>query len=302
MKKVLFSLALLLLLAMAGCGEGNEKNEYKVYYKDREGFKLVEKDYSSNTEDASILVRELMEAMNKPPKTDDYKVIKSDNVELLDYSIKNKVAFLYFNSGYEQMDAVSKILFRTAIVKSLTQIEGIDYVSIYQGGELIKYSNGNIIGLMAADDFIDDADSQMSNLTWTDLKLYFADADGDGLQPQTIQVAYSKSVNIERVIVEQLIVGPNGNGVKPTLPTDATVLGVSVKNGVCYVNLNQSMSQSMVNVTAEVSIYSIVNSLCELPNINSVSIAIDGKTDVKFRETISLDTAFEPNMEIVSQP
>lgn len=302
MKKVIFSLVLLLLLMVVGCSESDEKKQYKIYYKDGEGYKLVEKTYSSETEDLAELSKELLDAMNKAPKTNDYKVIKGDKVELLDVSIKNKVVFLYFNSEYARMDSVSEILYRTAVVKALTQIEGIDYVSIYQNGELIKYSNGNIIGLMAAGDFIDDADSQMSNLTWTGLKLYFADSNGESLQSQTIQVAYSKSVNIERVIVEQLIAGPNGSGVKPTLPSDLSVLGVSVKNGVCYVNLSQTMSQSMVNVTAEVSIYSIVNSLCELPNINSVAITIDGKSDVKFRETISLDSEFEPNMDIVSQP
>lgn len=301
MKKVIFSLMLLLVLTMAGCGVSDEKNEYKVYYKDREGYKLVEKTYSSATSDPAELSKELLEAMNKSPKTDDYRVIKADDVELLDISIKNKVVFLYFNSEYDRMDSVSEILYRTAVVKTLTQIEGIDYVSIYRNGELIKYSNGNIVGLMAADDFVDDADSQMSNITWTGLKLYFANDAGDKLTPQTIQVAYSKSVNIERVIVEQLIAGPNGTSLRATLPSDLALLGISVKNGVCYVNLSSQMSSSMVNVTADVSIYSIVNSLCELTTINSVSITIDGKSDIKFRESISLDKLFEPNFDIVSQ-
>ncbi|MGN0481758.1 MAG: GerMN domain-containing protein [Lachnospiraceae bacterium] len=300
MKKLIFSFMLLLMFAVTGCG-GSEKNEYKVYFKDREGYKLVEKTYQATATDLAELSQELLEAMNKPPKTDDYKIIKNEGVELLDISIKNKVVFLYFSADYDRMDSVSEILYRTAVVKTLTQIEGIDYVSIYSGGELIKYSNGSIVGLMAADDFVDDADSQMSNLAWTSLKLYFANDNGDRLTPQTIQVAYSKSVNIEKVIVEQLIAGPNGNNLKATLPSDLTLLGISVKNGVCYVNLSSSMSSSMVNVTAEVSIYSVVNSLCELANINSVAITIDGKSDIKFRESISLDQLFEPDFDLVTQ-
>lgn len=301
MKKVICSMILLLLLMLAGCNDSDNQNKYKVYYKDRDGYSLVEKMYQTTTADTVELAKELITAMNKTPKTDDYKIIKDGNVELLDISIKNKVAFLYFNVDYSRMDSVTEILYRTALVKLLTQLDDIDYVSIYQGGELIKYSDGNIIGLMTADDFIADADSEMNNLNWTGLKLYFANNEGNKLVPQTIQVAYSKSVSIEKVIVEQLIAGPNGAGVKATLPSELTLLGVSIKNGVCHVNLSTSMSSSMVNVTAEVTIYSIVNSLCELTNVNSVVITIDGKSDIKYRETISLENAFEPNLDIVVQ-
>lgn len=293
---------MLITILLTGCGsESLKENEYKVYYKDKSGYNLVEKTFTSDSKELPELVFDIISRMDQPPKTDDYRVIKSADVQLLDLVIRNKVAYLYYNEQYSRMDKISEILYRSGVVKSVTQLDGIDYVSIYQNGEPLKDSNGNSVGLMNSDSFVDDADSSMSNMQWTDLKLYFANSTGDRLKAQTVQVAYSKSVSIERVIVEQLIAGPNGNELNATLPSDLTVFGVNVKNGICYVNLGTQMTSSMVNVSAEVSVYSIVNSLCELGNITGVSISIDGRSDIYFRETINLNTILNSNKDIVTE-
>ena len=53
------------------------------------------------------------------------------------------------------------------------------------------------------------------------------------------------------------------------------------------------------NVTADVVIYSIVNSLVELSNVNKVQIAVNGKTDIVFRETFNLVNLYERNLELI---
>ena len=54
----------------------------------------------------------------------------------------------------------------------------------------------------------------------------------------------------------------------------------------------------MSNATPEVTLYSLVNSLVELPNVNKVQISINGETNVVFRETYNLSTVFERNLDI----
>ena len=46
-------------------------------------------------------------------------------------------------------------------------------------------------------------------------------------------------------------------------------------------------------------IYSIVNSLVELSNVNKVQIAVNGKTDIVFRETFNLVNLYERNLELI---
>jgi germination protein M len=52
-------------------------------------------------------------------------------------------------------------------------------------------------------------------------------------------------------------------------------------------------------VTAQTAIYSVVNSLCELPSIDAVQISVEGHTDTIFRDTISLTGSFRMNTGIV---
>ena len=64
-------------------------------------------------------------------------------------------------------------------------------------------------------------------------------------------------------------------------------------------NLDENFLVQPYNVSGEVTIYSIVNSLAELPNVNKVQFSINGSTDVMYREKISLTTVFERNLEVV---
>ena len=48
-----------------------------------------------------------------------------------------------------------------------------------------------------------------------------------------------------------------------------------------------------------IPIYSIVNSLAEAAGINRVQISVNGSGNVKFRDSISLDTQFERNLDYI---
>ena len=50
-----------------------------------------------------------------------------------------------------------------------------------------------------------------------------------------------------------------------------------------------------------IPIYSIVNSLAELGTVNRVQFSINGSTNVMFRDTLSLDTTFERNLDCIGE-
>ncbi len=52
-------------------------------------------------------------------------------------------------------------------------------------------------------------------------------------------------------------------------------------------------------MTESIPIYSIVNSLIRNTDAQKVQISIDGETNRIFRESISFDTIFERNEELV---
>ena len=110
---------------------------------------------------------------------------------------------------------------------------------------------------------------------------------------------------MEQQVVEQLIKGPLENDVAengavfPTVNPSVTILSVTVRDRVCYVNLSEEFLTPVSNVTSQTALYSLVNSLVELPGVNKVQISIDGNTDVTFRDSVSLTTMFERNLDIL---
>ena len=48
-------------------------------------------------------------------------------------------------------------------------------------------------------------------------------------------------------------------------------------------------------------IYSIVDSLTELDTINTVQIAVNGKTDITYRDKMSLGEYYKKNLDLVTE-
>ena len=192
------------------------------------------------------------------------------------------------------------MLVRAAIVRTLTQIEGIQYVTFQIKSEPLTDASGTVIGIMNADMFIDNAGNEINTYEKVKLTLYYANEDGDGLKAVNRTVVYNSNIAMERLVVEQLIAGPREEEkVFPTINPDTKVVSVNVKDGICYVNLDSAFLTQIYNVTSEVTIYSVINSLVELSNVNKVQISINGDTNVNYKENISFSTVFERNLELV---
>ena len=156
---------------------------------------------------------------------------------------------------------------------------------------------------MTADMFIDYAGQQQTDsYAQAQIRLYFANETGDGLIAINRSLAFNmdiSNVSMERLVVEQLIKGPASDESYPTINPETKLLSITVKDGVCYLNFNNAILTPVNNVTSEVTIYSIVNSLVELSNINKVEISIEGNKEMKFRDKYELTTLFERNLELV---
>ena len=98
-------------------------------------------------------------------------------------------------------------------------------------------------------------------------------------------------------MVEELIAGPSGQieGLYPSINPNTKIVNVMTKDGVCYVNLDENFLNVVNNVSTDVSVYSIVNSLAELSNINKVQILINGEVPSALSSA-----AYERNLDIVT--
>ena len=164
----------------------------------------------------------------------------------------------------------------------------------------VNDSKGAPIGIMTADMFIDNAGDEINSYERTRLKLYFADESGTALVETTEAVAYNSNISMEKLVCEHIISGPLSGGSYPVTSPDVRLMAVTTKDGVCYVNLSKEFLQKQGNLRDEVVLYSFVNSLTELPNVNKVQFMIDSETEISFGEHSYLNAPFERDLALVN--
>lgn len=292
------SVCVFITVSLTGCGTSSSKNQFTIYYVNQEHTALAEyKTKLDESADAQALVNEMDKARKKStfiPARPAY--VKVDHVQTDGQNV-----YIYYTDTYKSMDNATEMLYRAAVVKTITQLPEVDHVTFYVDGAPATYADGTVIGMMSADDFVEASGSNSADIQSADIKLYFANAKGDKLIPMDMNVTYNKNVPIERVVVEQLINGPGISGYYRTLPANVKLLGISVTDGTCYVNLDSTFIDGMVNAAEMVPVYSIVNSLCDIPQIDRVQILINGESNRMYRESISLETKFTNNEDIVQK-
>lgn len=299
-------LIILSALLCTACGRENRSvsgKVYNIYYVDNNETKTLIREYASETTECQALLAELLAQLGAVLPKFEYKAPLAGDFELLGYTIDNGQITMNFDDHYREMEPVREVLMRAAIVRTVTQIPEISHVSFTVQGEPLTDSNGNAIGTMSADLFIDNAGNEINAYEKVNLHLYFANEDGTGLVEENRRnVVYSSNISLEKLVVEKLIAGPAAEGAYPTVNPQTKIVSVSIKDGICYVNLNEDFLNQPYNVGADVTIYSITNSLVELSNVNKVQISINGETNISYREKVNLSSIFERNLDLLAGP
>lgn len=305
---VLHILLFCLLISIAVCGcKSSQKtdngNLYQIYEINNEETKLVTREYSSETKDATVLISELVEQLAVVGKKLEYQAPLAGDMQVENMVLENELLTLDFDENYRQLTGTKEVLVRAAIVRTLVQVDGVQHVSFTIKGEQLMDFAGVAVGMMNADTFIDNAGDEINAYEKANLHLYFANENGDGLVEETRRnVVYNSNIQLEKLVVEQLIKGPETEGAYPVVNPDTKIVNVTVRDGVCYVNLNENFLVQPYSILSEVTIYAITNSLSEVPNINKVQLSVNGETNIMYRENTSLNTMFERNLDLLSVP
>lgn len=303
-RKGITAFVLMIMLFLAGaCAQKQDEQPgyaYKVYYINSDETAIFSSEYRTQEEDQEALLKELLEQLGTVPEKLEYKAPVSGAVKLRSYTINKDQLVLDFEESYRSQSATTEVLTRAAIVRTLTQIKGIQYISFQINSEPLTDALGSLVGVMNADLFIDNEGNEINTYERVKLTLYLANEEGNKLTTVTRSVVYNSNIPMERLILEQLIAGPlEGEKAYPTINQNTKIVSVNVKDGTCYVNLDNTFLTQTCPVSSEVTIYSITNSLAEQPGINKVQISINGDANVNYKENINLSTFFERNLGLL---
>lgn len=299
-KRLYFFFLFLLMICISGCRQSGEIEGYHIEYLNNAKEEIVKISYDPQNTELEALVEELLIMLWSDTESVEYRKPMPNDVELINYSLDGAMLTIWIDEDYYKMEQVERVLCCAAVVRTMTQIEGVDCVNFYVGDSPLKDSHGNLVGALYADSFVENPGKTINSIQNTTLTLYFSNKAGDALVAETRNVHYSSNMSMEKLIIEQLLEGPDTEGLKSAIPSGTKLVSVSTVDGTCYVNLDASFRNQDYTVKESIVFYSIINSLSEQSNITQVQISINGDTSGVYRDTYKLSDSYARNLDYVT--
>lgn len=283
----------LLALVLTGCGSDQKSGEYVVYYLNAGATRVVGQESKIEQEPDGDIVEELLTALATQPKNSSLRQTIPASVKVLGHTVSSYQITVDFSSEYYNLAPIEEVLTRAAVAKTLFQVDGCSYVLFTVESKPLVNGNGTTVGSMRSDSFVENPGQQINSSMRTTLKLYFADKDGSGLVEETRVVYHSSNISMEKLVMEQLIKGPNITGAQATIPAGTKLINVAVVDRICYISLDETFLNQNLEISEQVVLFSIVNSVTQLANVEKVQISINGDTSGKCRYVYPLAALYE---------
>ncbi|MCK4308580.1 MAG: GerMN domain-containing protein [Candidatus Atribacteria bacterium] len=109
-----------------------------------------------------------------------------------------------------------------------------------------------------------------------EVNLYFSDSQAMHLVPEKRKISQIPSLARQAVI--ELIKGPENSDLYPTIPEGTQVNEVYIADDIVYVDLSEEIFKNHPGGSSGelMTVYSIVNTLTEIPPIKGVQILVEG--------------------------
>lgn len=299
-------LLLTVFLLLAGCqgSDGTKEAGYKLFCVNSDSTALLEEQYSPKAEGGTELVEELLCAMADGIDKSGCQSVFPEGLTAKVSTLKDGRLTIDFDKSYHEMSHVKEVLFRAAVVQTMTQITDVQEVVFTVEGEALLNSAKEPVGPMHASSFLNSEGESINAYQYEALPLYFAGLNGRVLVKQMRNVHYAPDASLEQLVVEQLIAGPAGSRMLAVVPSDTVIREILVEGDLCIVNFSSEFNQpvSGAATTPEATVYAIVNSICDsCENINRVQLQVEGNSDVLLRDTVDLSEPFERNNDIIRE-
>ena len=167
-------------------------------------------------------------------------------------------------------DSVSKeslLLEKAAVVSTVEQIRNIGVITLS-----IRDKDGETIeeGVYSSKSFYYYDDVVPTGQNTGQIDIFVPDENRKGLTPVSLMVTLQLDSSVEEEVVRQLID-------RGALPGKTQLISLSVTQKVAYVDL----SREFLEEADAMAVYSLVDSICNLPHVSAVQILIDGEKQDK---------------------
>ncbi|MCR5147998.1 MAG: GerMN domain-containing protein [Eubacterium sp.] len=269
-------LLLIMALSLSSCGEKKEKKEeisdisrgniITLYHSD--GYKIVKGiDYLLKQPDSfNASIEEVVNAM----KTD-------ENVEISSYEPDEYNNLLLVVNDLTDHTPEEILLAEASLVNTFSQISGMGKITISMTNDKAEEVSKNTF---TRDSFFyyNTADEYMNT---AEITFYVPNKNGRKLKRVVDNVKIENGDSPEMAMLRYL----KKEGV---FSEDTEIISVFTRGGVCYINFSKEFQDKEGDLSDEIALYSIVDSLTNIKGINSVRIYIDGDETGLFRGRIDI--------------
>ncbi|MGE5329948.1 MAG: GerMN domain-containing protein [Deltaproteobacteria bacterium] len=137
-----------------------------------------------------------------------------------------------------------------------------------------------------------------------DIQLYFGDSQSAMLKKEKRQVSLKEVLkDSPRVIILELMKGPSEKELFPVVPSGTKLLSIEKKEDTVTVNFSKEFRDNHNGGSAgeTITLYSIVNSLTEIKDVEKVQFLIEGKIEKEFKGHYEFDKPFIRNESLTVQ-
>ena len=303
MKRVILIAAVLFLL-LSGCMTQEPEapapvQPFTFYYQ------TVETDFSSpqgliapelrDLGEESLTDLELFQLYLLGPKRANLVCPVPKDTEVLSVSRSGSVLELRLSQAYNAQSGVYQSISDVCLAKTGLELEGIRQVRIR-----VESLSGRILRDVTLSDgaiLLYDSGQTTENITVT---LYFSDAGHQYLLSERRTVPYMEAAELPAYILELLLQGPQTEGLSPVMPQGTAILDLNVDEGLCSVDFNADFynNRPLGQREEQLTVLSIVNTLCELSNVNRVQFYLEG-SPLDLYSSLSLSAPFTMDSSVI---
>lgn len=302
-RKCLAAWLVFCVLFLSACGSRRSvgDDEPCIYYVNAEGTRLIKESFDFDGAVKEDQINRTLEALQKETDSVDYKSPFPEGISVERWELQDTTLNLYFGSAYSELKSSEELLLRAAVVQTLVQISDVEYVRFFVQDVPLTDHNGQDIGYMRAEDFVQNIGSSLHTYQAGNFKLYFANEKGDMLLEENVSVRYNSNMSKEKLIVEKLVKGPSGEGLYPVIAPETEILGVSVRDRICYVNFDDGFLNTSYKIDPNLTVYALVNSITENHTVDQVQILVNGESDVIYQGSVDLSKPFSADFHYVEE-
>ena len=274
MNKKILALLLALSLVLCACAydsgedEGSYVSVYRTNASDEGGGALLVREQVACAPDEDP-VGVMLASLNSKPAKPYLGRAFPDGVRARECDIENGLARVSMSEEFARLGETQRLICCSALTLTLCTLDGVCAVNVECEG--VVYAEG----LRPEDIHFADAVFEEHERS---VKLFLPAEGMDKLSPRSYDITVTAEENAEALIARAVLEN------LPVYTEPTAVLSARTEDGICTLDLSEAFygNEPADSVEGMLMLYSLVNSLCRLNNVEGLVITVEGQTVVSY--------------------